>query len=494
MEGVWGDRKGRPDRRPDKIKTMETITQIDPATLFQKQQAYAPQMANTSASQRIERLNSLIRFLDDAQEMQGLKDAMYQDFKKAEVEVMISEIAVVKSHALHARRELRRWMRPQKVATPISLVGTVSSIHYEAKGVCLIISPWNYPFNLTFSPLIYAIAAGNTVIIKPSELTPHTSAYMARAIEKLFPEEEVALVEGDALVSTALLELPFDHIFFTGSPQIGKVVMAAAARHLASVTLELGGKSPAIVDASASISTLAYNMVWGKCLNNGQTCIAPDYALVEASKFDDFVKAFGAGVERMYPNSANLIENPDYCRIVSPRHYQRLRRLYEDALDKGATELLGGTWNEAERFVPPTLLGNISDDMLIMEEEIFGPLLPVIPYSSKEEVVEIIRHRPKPLTLYIGAKDRQFIRYILDNTSAGGTVLNDYMLGYGNPNLPFGGVNNSGIGKYMGFHGFVAFSNEKSIIERKFGTISMLFPPYNKRVKSIVELLHKRLL
>jgi aldehyde dehydrogenase (NAD+) len=475
---------------------METIVEKPThfQALFQKQQAFAPQLANTSAAQRIERLNRIIRFLDNEQEMQGLKEAMYHDFRKAEVEVILSEIAVVKSHALHTRRELRRWMRPHRVPTPLTLFGTTSYIQYEAKGACLIISPWNYPFNLTFSPLIYAIAAGNTAIIKPSELTPHTSTFMARAVQKLFPAEEVALLEGDASLATALLELPFDHIFFTGSPQIGKIIMAAAAKNLASVTLELGGKSPAIIDSSAAIAKQAYHMAWGKCLNNGQTCIAPDYALVHQSKLDEFVQAYQAGLQRLYSDTANLMHNPDYCRIVSPRHYQRLRRLYEDALSKGATELLGGTWNEAELFVPPTLLGNISAEMQIMEEEIFGPILPVLPFASAEEVVQIIRQRPKPLSLYISARNRRFIRYIMENTSAGGTVINDFMLGYGNPNLPFGGVNNSGIGKYMGFHGFVAFSNEKAVVKRNFGTLSILFPPYTPRVRALMQFVQKRLL
>lgn len=462
--------------------------------LFEAQQRYASTLANTSASERIERLNRLIRFMDNQEEMQGLKEAMYRDFRKAEVEVMLSEIAVVKSHALHVRRELRRWMRPHKVATPLTMLGTTSYIEYEAKGVTLIISPWNYPFNLTFSPLVYALAAGNTAIIKPSELTPHTSAFMANAIKKLFPPEEVALIEGDASLATALLELPFDHIFFTGSPQIGKVVMAAAAKNLASVTLELGGKSPAIIDASGAIDSLAYHLAWGKCLNNGQTCIAPDYALVHASKVETFTRAFQGAIQRLYGDPKNLIQNPDYCRIVNLRHYQRLRRLYEDALSKGAKELIGGTWDEAELFVPPTLLGNIREDMQIMEEEIFGPILPVLPYSTPEEAVEVIRSRPKPLSLYIGAKNQRFVRYIMDNTSAGGTVINDYMLGYGNPSLPFGGVNNSGIGKYMGFHGFVAFSNEKAVVKRHFGSLSILFPPYTPRVKALMEFVQKRLL
>jgi aldehyde dehydrogenase (NAD+) len=473
---------------------ISTISSVNIEALFEKQQMYAPTLANTSASERIDRLNRMIRFMDNEEEMQGLKDAMYLDFRKAEVEVMLSEIAVVKSHALHARRELRRWMRPHKVPTPLTLLGTTSYIEYEAKGVSLIISPWNYPFNLTFSPLVYAIAAGNTAIIKPSELTPHTAAFMAKAIKKLFSEEEVALLEGDASLATALLELPFDHIFFTGSPQIGKIVMAAAAKNLASVTLELGGKSPAILDESAAIETLSYNLAWGKCLNNGQTCIAPDYALVHTSKIDAFVKAFEKSLNRLYNDPADLANNPDYCRIVNQRHYLRLRRLYEDAISKGAVELLGGDWNESERFVPPTLLGNISDDMAIMEEEIFGPILPLVPFSSPEEAVKIIRKRPKPLSLYIGARNRRFIKYIMANTSAGGTVINDYMLGFGNPNLPFGGVNNSGIGKYMGFHGFVAFSNEKAVVKRNFGTLSILFPPYTPKVKALMALVQKRLL
>lgn len=473
---------------------ISTTQTVDLQAIFAQQKAHAPILANSSANARIERLNRLIRFMDDEQEMQGLKEAMYQDFRKAEVEVMLSEIAVVKSHALHARRELRRWMRPHKVATPITMLGTTSYIEYEAKGVTLIISPWNYPFNLTFSPLVYAIAAGNTAIIKPSELTPHTSAFMARVVKRLFSVEEVALVEGDASIATALLELPFDHIFFTGSPQVGKIIMGAAAKNLASVTLELGGKSPAIVDASAAIESLTYHLAWGKCLNNGQTCIAPDYALVEASKVDTFVAAFQKAIQRLYGNSGQLQQNPDYCRIVNARHFQRLRRLYEDALDKGAKELMGGQWDESERFIPPTLLGNIREDMLIMEEEIFGPILPVLPYSKPEQVVEIIQRRPKPLSLYIGAKNQRFIRYVMDNTSAGGTVINDYMLGFGNPNLPFGGVNNSGIGKYMGFHGFVAFSNEKAVVRRNFGSLSVLFPPYTPRVRALMSFVQKRLL
>jgi aldehyde dehydrogenase (NAD+) len=472
----------------------------DPAVaiqeIFVKQQAQAQRQKHLSVAERRERIRRIIRYVEDDAKMQGLKDAMHADFRKSEAEVLISEIGVITQHARHAYRELAQWTKPEKASAPLLLAGTQSYVQFEAKGVCLIIAPWNYPFNLMFSPLLYAIAAGNTAILKPSEMTPHTSAFMKKMITELFPEEEVAMIEGDASTAKILLDLPFDHIFFTGSPQVGKIIMAAAAKHLTSVTLELGGKSPAIVDASANVNEVAYKMAWAKCLNNGQTCIAPDYALVHESQKDHFIQAYRAGIEKLYPGAIEhgIADNPDYCRIVNDRHYQRIRRLYEDAMSKGAVELLGGKWIPEERLVPPTLLGNVSEDMLIMEEEIFGPVLPMATFQSNDEAVRSVLSRPKPLTLYIGARSRAFIQYILDNTSAGSTVVNDFLLGYANPNLPFGGVNNSGIGKYMGYYGFVAFSNEKSVIKRNFGTMSMIFPPYNKTVMFLLNRVLKRIL
>lgn len=462
--------------------------QTEVQTLFELQKAHAPHVAASTARARIAKLRRLEAYLLDEEKMSGLYEALHKDFRKPEAEVRLSEIIVVIQHLRHTRRHLRRWMQPQSVSLPPILLGVSSHIRYEPKGLCLIIAPWNYPFNLAISPLVDAIAAGNTAIIKPSEVSMHTSAFIRKMISDLFPPEEVAVVEGDMRTSGALLELPFNHIFFTGSPQIGKVVMTAAAKHLASVTLELGGKSPAIIDNSVNLENQAYLLAWGKCINNGQTCIAPDYVLLHESRQKAFTEAFKKAIDKLY-GSEGPAQSPDYARIISDRHYARLRRLYEDALEKGATELLGGQWNEADRFVPPTILTGIKDHMEIAHEEIFGPLLPVVLYQNTQDIIEEINRRPKPLTLYIGSKNRKFTDFILQNTSSGSAVVNDYLLGFSNPDMGFGGVNHSGIGRYMGFEGFKEFSNPKAVVKRKFMDFRVIFPPYTPRVVHILRIL-----
>ena len=464
--------------------------QADVQSLFELQRRTAPQIAATTARERIAKLKKIERYLLDDSKMQGLLDAMHQDFRKPEAEVRLTEILVVLQHLRHTRRNLRRWMQPHDVGLPPLLFGVDSHIRYEPKGTCLIIAPWNYPFNLAISPLIDAIAAGNTAIIKPSEISFHTSSFIAKMIGDLFTPGEVAVVEGAVEVSTALLNLPFNHIFFTGSPSVGKIVMAAAAQHLASVTLELGGKSPAIVHQSADLGKQAYLLAWGKCLNKGQTCIAPDYVLLHKSRKDAFVEAFQSAIHKMY-GAEGPGNSPDYARISSPRHFQRLRNLYEDAIAKGATEMVGGQWREADRFVPPTLLTGITDNMEITREEIFGPLLPVVLFEKPQEILEQVNRQPKPLTLYIAAKNKPFTDYILSNTSSGSVVVNDYLLGFSNPEMGFGGVNNSGIGRYMGFEGFKEFSNPKAIVKRKFLDFSIVFPPYSKRVVGLLKILSR---
>ena len=464
--------------------------QADVQGLFELQRKTAPQVAASKAAERIAKLKKIEQYLLDDSKMQGLLDAMHQDFSKPEAEVRLTEILVVLQHLRHTRRNLRRWMQPHAVGLPPLLLGVESHIRYEPKGTCLIIAPWNYPFNLAISPLVDAIAAGNTAIIKPSEISAHTSSFIAKMIGDLFTPGEVAVVEGAVEVSTALLNLPFNHIFFTGSPAVGKIVMAAAARHLASVTLELGGKSPAIVDQSADLSKQAYLLAWGKCLNNGQTCIAPDYVLLHKSRKDAFVDAFRNAIDKMY-GAEGPGSSPDYARISSSRHFQRLRALYDDAIAKGATELIGGQWRETDRFVPPTLLTDITNDMEIAREEIFGPLLPVVLFDTPQEILQQVNQQPKPLTLYIAAKNKQFTDYILRNTSSGSAVVNDYLLGFSNPEMGFGGVNNSGIGRYMGFEGFKEFSNPKAIVKRKFLDFSIVFPPYSKRVIGLLKILSR---
>ncbi|MCB0635321.1 MAG: aldehyde dehydrogenase family protein [Lewinella sp.] len=469
-----------------------TLT-TDLQQLFERQKAHALQQAQTTADERIERLRRIEQYLNDPTHEADLIEALRKDFRKPAAETLISETGVVFQHLKFARQHLRRWMRPERVATPLVMIGTRNYIHFEPKGVCLIMAPWNYPFNLSILPLIYAIAAGNTVVLKPSEISDHTSAYIRQMISTLFPPEEVAVVEGDVAVATALLDLPFNHIFFTGSPAVGKIVMKAASRHLSSVTLELGGKSPAIIDPSVNLKKAARQTLWGKCLNAGQTCIAPDYLIVHRSLKEDFIEAYRVAVRDFYLTGRETVaDSPDFARIISDKHFQRIKGLLDDAVGKGARVEIGGETDAATRYIAPTLLSEVTEEMEIMQEEIFGPVMPLLTYDTAEDIIELINRRPKPLTLYIQSKRRNFIRRIMQNTSAGGTVINDYLLGYGNPNLPFGGVNNSGIGKSLGAHGFREFSNERGVNHRIFGEVSFLFPPYGPRLNTLVNFLFKR--
>ncbi len=461
--------------------------------LFELQQTHQQRTKRSTAKERIEKLNHIEAYLNDPEHERELLEAMQKDLGKPELEVNLTEIAPVLSHLRHVRKHLSRWMRPRRVNTPLTMLGTRSYIQYEPKGVCLIIAPWNYPLNLALIPMIYAMAAGNTVILKPSEISRHTSHFIRKMVADLYHESEAAVVEGDASVATNLLEQPFNHIYFTGSPAIGKIVMAAAAKHLASVTLELGGKSPALIDATVDVKRTAAKTLWGKCINAGQTCIAPDYLLVEASVAEDFAQAYQAATQQFFSEDENASPeaSPDFGRIISTKHFRRLRELYDDAVEKGAKVRCGGQFDETNRFIAPTLLDRVTDDMAMMQEEIFGPLLPMITYRNLEEAISVIRQRPKPLTMYIASNDRPTVNKLLEETSAGGTVIKDYLLGYNNPYLPFGGVNNSGIGKSMGHHGFVEFSNERGIVQRQWGSLKFIYPPYTDRVKKIGRMLRK---
>lgn len=465
---------------------------MDIQKIFKLQQAHAPDIALMGYHERMERLLRIDNYLKDESRVAELCEAMYKDFRKHEVEVIATEVGVVQAQISHVRKMLRSWLKPQKIKTPLPMLGTSSYIIHEPKGVVLIMAPWNYPFNLSFVPLVYAIASGNAAIVKPSEISVNTSAFIAKMINELFDESEVAVFEGGPSVAQELLKQPFNHMFFTGSPQVGKIVMRAAAEHLASVTLELGGKSPAIVDQSADVRKAARGIAWSKLVNNGQTCLTPDHLILHESIRDSFIEEFKLAVQDFYdPCGKGVEHSPDYCRIINDFHYQRLKALYDDAISKGANVLIGAEFNDSECFISPTLLGNISDDMDLMKEEIFGPVLPFVVYSKRSEARDIILSRPKPLTLYIASKDEGNIDYFMKETSAGGTVINDYMLGYSNPYLPFGGVNDSGIGKSIGVHAFKSFSNERSVIRRKWGSLSMLYPPYNDRVRSLIKLIYR---
>ena len=450
------------------------------------QKSSCQRLKNSSAEERIAKLKSIEKYM--LSHKQELYDALYADFKKPSSEVVIGELLGVKREIAHIISNLKSWMKPRKVGTPLLLLGTKGYIMSEAKGLCLIIAPWNYPFNLAINPLVHAIAAGNAVLLKPSELSPNTSSFIKKMIVSLFDESEVAVFEGDAEVSTHLLEQKFDHIFFTGSPAIGKVVMRAAAKHLTSVTLELGGKSPAIIDSNVDILPTAKKIAWGKFLNNGQTCIAPDYLYVHEKVYYSFIGALEETIKLFYDQDNKGIKNSnDYARIVNAKHFNRICHLLDDAKSKGATVIYGGEIDESSCFIGPTLLANCTEDMLIMQEEIFGPILPILTFKEETEVVTKLLKEEKPLALYVFSKDTLFSDYILNNTSSGTSVVNDCLIQFGHSNLPFGGVNNSGIGKSGGLFGFQEFSNQKSVLKQYTNLLNNFYPPYTFKTKWLIE-------
>ncbi len=448
---------------------------------FYLQKKYANTLRKSSVEQRIAKLKALKQNI--LKYRTAIHEALYADFKKSSAETDLGEIAIVLSSITHIIQHLHKWVSPKYVSAPLNLLGTSSYVMYEPKGVTLIISPWNYPFQLAIDPLLYAIAAGCTVIIKPSELTPNTSAFIKKLIEETFTTSEVAVFEGDAEIAQALLALPFDHIFFTGSPMLGKIIAKSAAQHLTSVTLELGGKSPAIVDSDTNIEDTAQKIVWGKFFNCGQTCIAPDYLLVQKSIKNDFLEALKTEIKKQYPD-----DSADYSRIVNARHFTRIKKLLADATQKGAVIASGGKLDEDDNFISPTILIDVDNSMEIMHEEIFGALLPIIFYDDWQEATEFINKKPKPLAMYIFSQNADFQQNILQNTSAGGTAINETLVHISHPDLPFGGVNNSGIGKTHGHYGFLAFSNERAVLKQRVGitTLKMLYPPYTPLKKQVI--------
>jgi aldehyde dehydrogenase (NAD+) len=442
--------------------------------IYASQQANRAAVAASAAAQRIAKLRRFEREIFARRD--EILAAMWEDFRKPAAEVDLSEIYPIVSEARHAIRHLRRWMRPKRVGTRLALLGSTSRVVYEPKGVVLILAPWNFPFNLTLGPLVSAIAAGNCAMLKPSELTPASAACMKRIVDDLFDENEVAVVEGDASVAQRLLEHKFDHIFFTGSPAVGKLVMKAAAEHLTSVTLELGGKSPAIVDASANLDDAAKKLAWGKAFNSGQICIAPDYVLVDESVRAPFLQKLKVAFESLGGDASRGI-------LVNDRHAARLQRMLTTARAAGAEVITGGSGEG--RLLQPTVLANVDPNSPVMQEEIFGPLLPVLSYRTLDEAFAFINAREKPLVLYVFSRARSAIRTILARTRAGGTAINHTMIHFYQLELPFGGVGHSGVGKSHGFYGFEAFSNARGVLHQRlpFSAIELLFPPYGKKLQ-----------
>ena len=442
--------------------------------VFDSQAATALRLRSSTAKERIAK----IRKLRDAviSHTEDWYQAAYLDFKKPQGEVDLGEILPVCVEANDAIRNLKKWMKPTHVWPTMLTLGMRSHVQYSPRGRCLIIGPFNYPVNLTLGPLVSAIAAGNTAILKPSELTPHLSGLICKVVREVFTEEEVAIFEGEADVSQALLELPFDHIFFTGSPTIGKYVMGAAAKNLSSVTLELGGKSPTIIDETANLKLAAINVMWAKFANAGQTCIAPDYVFVHESVKDEWVACCREQLTKAYGNTLDEQKSsPHLAHIVNARHTSRIRALLDDAKAHGARLLTGGGSSEGDCFMQPTLIDQVSKNSRILEEEIFGPLLPVMGYSNLDEVIASINAGQKPLALYIYSRNNANINKVLTNTVSGGACVNHALMQFLHGNLPFGGINNSGIGNAHGHYGFKSFSHERGVVRTQFSFTATLF-------------------
>ncbi|MCG2116298.1 aldehyde dehydrogenase [Staphylococcus epidermidis] len=410
-----------------------------------------------------------------------LLDALYKDLGKSKVEAYATEIGMLLKSIKLMRKELKNWSKTKQTDTPLYLFPTKSYIKKEPYGTVLIIGPFNYPVQLVFEPLIGAIAAGNTAIVKPSELTPHVAIVIKDIIEDTFDEAYVSVVEGGIEETQTLLSLPFDYMFFTGSEKVGKIVYEAAARKLIPVTLELGGKSPVIVDDTANIKVASERISFGKFTNAGQTCVAPDYILVQRKVKNDLIKALKKTITEFY--GENIEKSPDFGRIVNQKHFNRLNDLIQIHKDN---VVFGGNSSKEDLYIEPTLLDNITNDNKIMQEEIFGPILPIITYDNFDEVLEIIQSKSKPLSLYLFSEDENMTHRVVEELSFGGGAINDTLMHLANPNLPFGGVGSSGIGQYHGKYSFDTFSHMKSYTFKSTRLESSLFfPPYKGKFKYI---------
>lgn len=423
---------------------------------------------------QLEKLERLIKEHD-----QIILDALHKDLRKPAIEAFGSEVLVTTSEIKYILKHLRAWMKPQKVSTPLNLFPSSSYIHTEPLGVVLIVAPWNYPFSLTIQPLLGAIAAGNCAILKPSEHTPNTSRVIAQIINNNFDPSFITVIEGGIETNQALLAEKFDHIFFTGGTAIGKIVMAAAAKHLTPVTLELGGKSPCIVDSTCDLEITAKRIIWGKFYNCGQTCIAPDYLLVQKSIKPILLEKLISYIKTFFGD--NPQQSADLGRIVNERQFDRLVGL----LDEGKI-LIGGQHDRGDRYIAPTLIDQVSPDAKVMADEIFGPILPILEYDQIEEAIALVNAQPKPLALYLFSKNEQLQQRIVQEVAYGGGCFNDIILHVGNPELPFGGVGNSGIGSYHGKASFDTFSHRKSILKNSFRfDLKWRYPPYTMSLETL---------
>jgi len=459
---------------------MEQTGTADIRNIFAAQKDWFRSGGSREIEFRIEMLRELGKVLTGAEA--EILEALRRDMEKPAVEAWLSEIFMTVREIEAAVRDLPEWTRSKKVPTPLAHFPARSRIRPEPYGVVLILAPWNYPLRLLAGPLIGALAAGNCVMLKPSEIAPHTSSLIARLFRENFAPRHMAVLEGDAETARSLLELPFDYIFYTGGTRIGRIVMEAAARNLAPVTLELGGKSPCIVDREIDIGKAARRIAWGKFFNAGQTCVAPDYVCVNREIEEDLIGALREAVAAFYGEDPR--KSPDYARIVNGSHFDRIMGLIRGEI------VTGGSGIREERYIAPTVIRNVLWTDPVMQEEIFGPVLPVLAYTDVEEVVREIARRPKPLALYLFTNDRKLRDRITEDVPAGGVCINDTLRHLSNPHLPFGGVGESGMGSYHGRKSFETFSHFKSIMERGMTPdLPLAYPPYRLSLAALKRLM-----
>ena len=450
---------------------MKEFNYID--EVLKNQNIYYKSQITKNIDFRINQLDKLKKGIEEFEDK--ILEALKLDLNKCEFETYETEIGFVLSEIKYVRNKIKKWSSPKKVKGSSLTIGSKSYIYNQPYGVCLIMSPWNYPFQLCISPLIGAIISGNCSIVKPSELSPNTSKIIKEMIEKYFDKKYICAIEGDIEINQYLLNQKFDYIFFTGSPVVGKIVMKAASKNLIPFTLELGGKSPCIVDKNSDIELSAKKIIWGKLLNAGQTCIAPDYIIVHKDVKEKLIHNMIKYIQKFYGD--NPIESKDFTRIINKRHFERLKLLidYENVV-------YGGKIQEEKLKIEPTIIDNIKLDSSIMREEIFGPLIPVITYKNIDNIKEIIDKNPNPLALYLFTKDKKFEKEIINQISFGGGCINDTIMHITNPNAPFGGIGNSGIGSYHGKKSFETFSHKKTVMKGStYIDIPFKYPPYTKK-------------
>lgn len=445
--------------------------------ILQQQRAAYLRDPTPSADLRIDRLDRLLRMSENASE--AIVAAISADFgHRSRHETLLTELGMSQAAIRNAKRHVKSWMKTRRVATPLAYMPSSNHMIRQPLGVIGVVSPWNYPYQLAIGPTICAIAAGNRVMIKPSELTPNFSLLLQKLIAENFNADEISVVVGDASTAQEFVSLPFDHLVFTGSTAVGRKVAEAAAKNLTPVTLELGGKSPAIIDPSANLALIAPRIAFAKLVNAGQTCIAPDYLMVPEGQSATVAAALSAAAQKLYPSTAN---NDDYTSIINARHYQRLQQLLTDASQKGANiqTITNEQSDQHTRKIPPTLVLNVRDDMQIMQDEIFGPILPIMEYKTLDEAIAYINARERPLALYWFGQHQANQQQVLRETISGGVTINDCVWHFAQETQPFGGVGASGQGAYHGEYGFRAFSKEKPVFSQsRLSAIKLFYPPY----------------